>query len=186
MSGGLQGIKLSTTFNQDVQSLDTKNGIGKKKNRPTLWQLWTPQNWWNYLDIYRLLFDWTKIQALYIQTVSLTGIKVSQHGEYAYNARETVSVLLYKYTKHLNFPFLNVCAQLLKYHICTKQFTSPGPSCSSGCAAAAAPGARRASGPPAWGSSPPPCRRTWGTPCRTPPCPGSGYSPPESGKTRWI
>ena len=74
-----------------------------------------------FIDIYRLLFDLTKIQALYIQTASLTGIKVSQHGEYAYNARETVSVtvLLYKYTKHLNFRFLNVCAQLLKYHICT-------------------------------------------------------------------
>lgn len=76
------------------------NDIEKKKNRLTLWQLWTPQNWLNYLDIYRLLFDWTKIQALYIQTASLTGIKVSQNGEYAYNARETVSVLLYKYTKH--------------------------------------------------------------------------------------
>ena len=71
-------------------------------------------------------------------------------------------------------------------HLYKAEFTSPGPSCSSGCAAAAAPGARRASGPPAWGSSPPPCRRTWGTPCRTPPCPGSGYSPPESEKTGWI
>ena len=66
--------------------------------------------------------------------------------------------LLYKYTKHSSkFSF----SQLLKYHICTAgQLTSLGPSCSSGCAAAAGWGALPASEPQAWGSSPPLCRRT--------------------------
>ena len=98
-----------------------------------------------------------------MQTASLTGIKVSQNGEYAYNARETVSVYfpsLQIYNIQSNFIKFSF-SQLLKYHICTAgQLTSLGPSCSSGCAAAAGWGALPASEPQAWGSSPPLCRRT--------------------------
>ena len=56
-----------------------------------------------------------------MQTASLTGIKVSQNGEYAYNARETVSVYfpsLQIYNIQSNFIKFSF-SQLLKYHICT-------------------------------------------------------------------